>query len=92
MMSARKRKKRRNQVLLEELNQTVEKRNQAYIGQSLEVLVEGQSKRNEERWTGRSQLNKVVNFPWVESLNIGELRQVKILRSSANSLYGEIVE
>ncbi|NLZ59515.1 MAG: tRNA (N6-isopentenyl adenosine(37)-C2)-methylthiotransferase MiaB [Lentisphaerae bacterium] len=85
-------KKRRNQVLLEELNQTVEKRNQAYIGQSLEVLVEGQSKRNEERWTGRSQLNKVVNFPWVESLNIGELRQVKILRSSANSLYGEIVE
>ncbi|NMA42597.1 MAG: tRNA (N6-isopentenyl adenosine(37)-C2)-methylthiotransferase MiaB [Oligosphaeraceae bacterium] len=83
-------KNRRNQVLLEELSRGTEKRNRARVGQSLEVLLEGASKRNPERWTGRCRLNKVVNFPWVEGLQVGELRQVKIKRSSANALYGEI--
>lgn len=39
-----------------------EARNARWIGRRVEVLVEGPSKRDPERWTGRTAHNRVVNF------------------------------
>lgn len=85
-------KMERNQILLNELAEGVEKRNKAYFGQTVEVLLEGKSKRNEERWTGRTDLNKVCIFSPVDGITSGQLCQVKIRRTTANSLFGEITE
>ena len=85
-------KMERNQILLDDLAAAVQSRNRGYLGKTVEVLIEGQSKRNQERWTGRTDLNKVCIFPPKEGFSPGQLCQVKIKRSTANSLFGEIVE
>ena len=85
-------KMERNQILLSELSEGVEKRNKAYLGKTVEVLLEGKSKRNEERWTGRTDLNKVCIFPPVDGIASGQLREVKIRRTTANSLFGDIIQ
>lgn len=82
-------KHQRNQTLLEDLAAGSERRNERFRGRTLDVLVEGVSKRNEERWTGRTDLNKVCNFVPVPGVQPGAVVQVKITRSTANSLFGE---
>ncbi|MFA6929803.1 MAG: tRNA (N6-isopentenyl adenosine(37)-C2)-methylthiotransferase MiaB [Lentisphaeria bacterium] len=82
----------RNQVLLNDLTVSVEQRNKAYLGRSVEVLVEGKSKRNTERWTGRSDLNKVCIFPPLEKIVPGQLCLIQISRTTTNSLFGKIIE
>ena len=57
----------------------------------LPVLVEGVSKRNGEKWTGRSDLNKTCNFSPVPCIEAGDIVDLRITRCSANSLGGEIV-
>lgn len=57
------------------------KRNKRLLGQTVEVLVEGKSRRNPERLTGRTTTNKIVNFEGTESM-IGEL--VNVIVESAN--------
>lgn len=85
-------KHERNQLLLNDLAELVERRNQAYLGRMVEVLVEGVSKRNESRWTGRTDLNKVCLFTPRATTRVGDLLSVKVTRTTANSLFGEIVE
>ena len=84
-------KHERNQVLLDDLEQAAAVRNRSFQGRVLEVLVEGVSKRNPDRWTGRSELNKTCNFAPVAGLEPGALAPFRVLRTSANSLVGEIV-
>jgi tRNA-2-methylthio-N6-dimethylallyladenosine synthase len=62
------------------------KRNAVYLGQRVEVLVEGKAK-SRMRLTGRTSNNKIVNFDGSESL-IGQFAQVEIAAFSANSLKG----
>lgn len=85
-------KMQRNKILLSDLSEGVEARNRVYLGQTVEVLLEGKSKRNEERWTGRTDLNKVCIFPPAEGFTPGQLCQVRVRRTTANSLFGEITE
>ena len=85
-------KHERNQILLGDLEAFAERRNQLFKGRILPVLVEGVSKRNKERWTGRSDLNKTCNFSPVPGLKEGDMVNLNITRCSANSLSGEIVE
>lgn len=66
---------------------TLEK-NKLLEGTEVEVLVEGPSKRGNQL-TGRTDTNKVVNFNFADGI-LGELVKVKIKRSFANSLRGEI--
>jgi tRNA-2-methylthio-N6-dimethylallyladenosine synthase len=84
-------KMERNQMLLDDLASAVEARNRSYLDKTVEVMIEGRSKRNQARWTGRTDLNKVCIFPPKEGFSPGQLCQVKIKRSTANSLFGEIV-
>lgn len=64
---------------------------QQMIGTSLEVLVEGPSKSNPERLTGRTRGNDLVVFPGDSSL-IGTLVKVMIHDSNSWTLFGELVQ
>ena len=65
--------------------------NQREIGKTVEVLVEGFSKRSHEDMFGRTSQYKTVVFPRA-GRHIGELVQVHVLEASAATLRGEIVE
>ena len=83
-------KHERNQLLLADLEAYATSRNQLFKGRTLPVLVEGVSKRNEKKWTGRTDLNKVCNFDWKPGMAPGDMVQVHITRCTANSLSGEV--
>ena len=65
--------------------------NKAMEGKVVEVLVEGHSKNDESKLTGRTRNAKLVNFPGCKEL-IGKLVNVKIVKANSFSLVGEIVE
>jgi len=65
--------------------------NQREIGKTVEVLVEGFSKRSKDDMFGRTSQYKTVVFPRA-GRHIGELVNVRILSASAATLKGEIVE
>ena len=65
--------------------------NRKEIGKTVEVLVEGFSKRSHEDMFGRTSQYKTVVFPRA-GRHIGELVQVRVLEASAATLRGEIVE
>ena len=65
--------------------------NRREIGKTVEVLVEGFSKRSHEDMFGRTSQYKTAVFPRA-GRHIGELVQVHVLEASAAMLRGEIVE
>lgn len=84
-------KKERLQRLNALVNDTAAKKNAAYEGEIVEVLVEGESKKNPDVLSGYTSRNKVVNFRAPKSL-IGELVKVKITKAKTWSLDGEYIE
>ncbi|MCY6958226.1 tRNA (N6-isopentenyl adenosine(37)-C2)-methylthiotransferase MiaB [Clostridium brassicae] len=83
-------KHKRFNKLVEAINEIVERKNKEYEGKVVEVLVEGASKNDETRLTGRTRNNRLVNFNGSPE-NIGKLVNVKIVRAQPFSLIGEIV-
>ena len=65
-------------------------RNQSYIGQTTEVLIEGDSKKSEAHWMGRNSQNTVVVFP-KGNYKKGEFVNVKIERCTSATLLGHAV-
>ena len=61
------------------------------VGKTVEVLVEGYSKRSREDMYGRTSQYKTVVFPR-QGRHIGELVNVRILSATAATLKGEIVD
>jgi tRNA-2-methylthio-N6-dimethylallyladenosine synthase len=59
-------------------------------GKEQEVLVEGRSKTNPERLTGRTRSNRVVNFEG-DSAITGRIVPIRIKKAYLNSLKGEII-
>jgi tRNA-2-methylthio-N6-dimethylallyladenosine synthase len=66
-------------------------RNQAHVGQSFEVLVEGESKKSKEEWNGRTDGNKMVIFP-KGNFKMGDYRRVTINRTNSATLFGVVHE
>ncbi|MCQ2345363.1 MAG: tRNA (N6-isopentenyl adenosine(37)-C2)-methylthiotransferase MiaB [Paludibacteraceae bacterium] len=64
--------------------------NQREVGKTVEVLVEGYSKRSPEDMYGRTSQYKTVVFPR-EGRHIGELVNVRIEEASAATLKGKLV-
>ena len=58
------------------------------MGRRVQVLVEGPSKRNSARLTGRTRCNKIVVFEGTGQHG-GELLHVKVQRAGNFTLYGE---
>lgn len=77
--------------LVEAINKKVVIKNKEYEGKVVEVFVEGPSKNDETKLTGRTRNGKLVNFAGDEKL-VGELVNLKIVRAQPFSLIGEIVE
>ncbi len=79
-------KEERHQRLLTLINEIGARRYQNLVGQQVEILVEGPSKRP-ERWMGRTRCNKIVVFDGSERHRAALLR-VKITRAGSFTLYG----
>jgi tRNA-2-methylthio-N6-dimethylallyladenosine synthase len=62
------------------------RRNEALVGETLEVLVEGRSRRDPAVAMGRTRTYKTVNFPSEEP--VGSLTWVRIVEASSTSLRG----
>ncbi len=65
--------------------------NQREIGKTVEVLVEGFSKRSHDDMYGRTPQYKTVVFPRTDQ-KVGDIVYVHVLEASAATLRGEIVE
>lgn len=78
----------RNQRLLQLVNEIAARRYEALVGTPVQVLVEGPSKRNAARWTGRTPCNKIVVFE-NPSAQRGALLNLRITRAGSFTLYGE---
>jgi tRNA-2-methylthio-N6-dimethylallyladenosine synthase len=85
-------KEERLKILNEAIHAQSLKKNMAYTNQRVEVLVEGKSKRNPNRLTGRTRSNKVVNFDtaFTEDQLAGQLIQVDITEVLPFSLLGKM--
>ncbi len=66
--------------------------NQARIGRTDEVLVEGVSKRNPEMLTGRTRHNKLIHFPSSSKIRPGTYAKVEVTDASLNHMLGELIE
>lgn len=83
-------KKDRFNRLVAAVNEICAKKNKEYDGRTVEVLVEGESKNDETKLTGRTRTGKLVNFTGNKE-NIGKLVNVKITKANSFSLIGEEV-
>ena len=63
-----------------------EQRNRRFLGRTVEVLVEGKSKRDPSRWTGRTADNRIVHFG--ADTAAGRLEQVRVAQTTPYFLYG----
>lgn len=84
-------KQTRHKILMDDLAIRVKKINQNLIGTKQEIMIEGPSKRNSEKWSGRNSGNKICIFSPKDSHKIGDIVEIKIDFVTGNSLYGEIV-
>ncbi len=83
-------KEERNQILLKELGECALAHNKTYVNSIQEVLVEGPSRRNAKRWSGKTGTFKVVIFDPAPDTEQGKLVKVKITRSTSATLFGEL--
>ena len=99
---------KRLQILLDLQETFTKKKNQALVGSSVSILVEGFSKRQNSgnlnqpyqavQWTGRTSTNKIVNFyqkddsDCYEELAPGQLVDIKIEKAHSHSLWGKPVQ
>lgn len=86
-------KKRRLQEIVEKQNQLSLQSNQRDLGKVFTVLIEGDSKKNNEEWKGRSSQNKVIVFPKSTTLSInkGSYVQVRVTECTQATLRGVLV-
>lgn len=75
--------------LVKAVNQGVINSNKSYEGKTVEVLVEGLSKNDETKLTGRTRNGKLVNF--TGEAKSGDIVNVKVVRAQPFSLIGEII-
>ncbi|MEK7684312.1 MAG: tRNA (N6-isopentenyl adenosine(37)-C2)-methylthiotransferase MiaB [Verrucomicrobiota bacterium] len=59
-----------------------------HIGERMEILVEGPSRKNPARLEGRTRCNKIVVFEGSDR-HLGQLMELEIKRTSSFTLYGD---
>ena len=83
-------KRRLNEVIALQQKLSL-KSNEKDVGKIFEVLVEGFSKKSNERLFGRNSQNKVIVFD-KEDANIGDFVHIKVNSCTSATLLGEIVK
>lgn len=84
-------KKQRLYRLNELVNKQSAESMAAYVGQTVKVLVEGESKKDDTVLSGYTEKNKIVNFKGPKSI-IGQIVDVTITEAKTWSLNGELVD
>lgn len=85
-------KKKRLQEIVDMQNKLSLESNKRDLGKIFKVLIEGNSKKNENEWKGRSSQNKVVVFPKENhELNKGDYVMVKVEDCTQGTLLGKII-
>ncbi len=81
-------KEERNQRLLLLVNEIGRRKYEQLVGQQMQILVEGPSRKNPARMMGRTRSNKIVVFDGSER-HRGQLLEVRITRAGSFTLYGD---
>ena len=81
-------REQRNHRLLETINEIGKRKYDSFVGRRTQILVEGPSKKNAARMSGRTRCNKIVVFAGSER-HRGQLLDVNILRAGSFTLYGD---
>jgi tRNA-2-methylthio-N6-dimethylallyladenosine synthase len=81
-------KEERNRRLLDVINEAGARRYARYVGETVQILVEGQSRKNPARMAGRTRSNKIVVFEGSER-HRGQLLEVRVTRAGSFTLYGD---
>lgn len=82
-------KLRRLQAVQANINQNIKDISEERVGTVQRLLVEGFSKRDNGELMGRTECNRVVNFPGDAAL-IGQMADVKITEAMTYTLRGEV--
>ncbi len=84
-------KKQRLAQIVQVQNRLSLESNQKDIGKTFKVLIEGDSKRSDKNWTGRTSQNKVIVFPKKDyELKKGDYVTVKVKDCTQATLLGKI--
>jgi len=83
-------KHKRLEELIKLQNSISIEKNNEMNGKIVEVLVEGTSKRDSDKLTGRTRTNKIVHFKGESNL-IGKFVDVKIIETKAWTMQGELI-
>jgi tRNA-2-methylthio-N6-dimethylallyladenosine synthase len=78
----------RHERLLQLVNEIAARRYQELVGRRVEILVEGPSKKNPNRMTGRTRCNKIVVFEG-SPRHHGQVMDVSITKAGSFTLYGD---
>jgi tRNA-2-methylthio-N6-dimethylallyladenosine synthase len=84
-------KKHRLNEIIRLQNQVSFRHNQADIGKTFKVLIEGDSKRSDQEFKGRNSQNKMIVFPKAPGLQPGSYAQVRVTDASSATLRGELL-
>ena len=85
-------KKRRLSEVINIQNETSRAHNEADIGKTFKVLIEGDSKKSALDFKGRNSQNKMIIFPKKAGLNPGDYTHVKVEAATSATLKGHIVD
>ena len=81
-------KTRRITLLIEEQKARSLRKNEIDVGRTVEVLVEGQTKRSQDEWFGKSAHFKTTVFPH-RGERIGDLLRVSVAAATPHAILGE---
>lgn len=85
-------KKKRLQEIVDLQSRLSFESNKRDLGKTFNVLIEGDSKKNDKEWKGRNSQNKVVVFPKENyELKKGDYVEVKVIDCTQATLLGEII-
>lgn len=84
-------KAERNARLLEVTTRVAAARSRRLEGRTVEVMVDGPSRKNPAELSGRTPCNRVVNFAGHDRVRVGDLVGVRITEALPHSLRGTLV-
>ncbi|HRZ33261.1 MAG TPA: MiaB/RimO family radical SAM methylthiotransferase, partial [Flavobacterium sp.] len=83
-------KKRRLQEIVDLQQELSLERTKRFVGQTVEILIEKESKKSSAHWSGRNSENTVAVFP-KENYKVGDFVLVKINDCTTATLIGEAI-
>ena len=84
-------KKKRLQEIIQLQSAVSLKHNQADIGKTFKVLLEGNSKKSDQDFKGRNSQNKMIVFPKRPGLKAGDYAMVRVCEATSATLIGELI-